>query len=84
MQYGDARWHLVCNPIFTAGLMDCRWRPVDLADSRYVWLLLKMGRPTVPLFDTEFNLNFPQCQQVSIRWVDKWKLPEGWDASGRR
>lgn len=61
-----------------------RWRPIDLADSRYVWLLLTMGRPAVPLFESEISFNFPECRQVAITWADKWKLPEGWDAPARR
>ncbi|XP_024364539.1 uncharacterized protein [Physcomitrium patens] len=58
-----------------------RWRPANLADSRYVWLVLTMGASAVPIDDAEFSFKFPQCKQVQIPWAEKWKLPEDWKGS---
>lgn len=82
MRYAGIRFIPFSNWVyFNSFNLDCRWRPANLADSRYVWLVLTMGASAVPIDDAEFSFKFPQCKQVQIPWAEKWKLPEDWKGS---
>ncbi|XP_057415168.1 uncharacterized protein LOC130710033 [Lotus japonicus] len=52
-----------------------RWNPVQLRDSRYVWLPLIVAG-TGPA--DEYSSGFPLWSRVSIYWHRRWKLPQGW------
>ncbi|KAL1333300.1 hypothetical protein HN51_062102 [Arachis hypogaea] len=56
-----------------------RWNPVDLRDSRYVWLPLIVAGPVdQPL---EYSFEFPLWSRISIYWHRQWRLPQGWSIS---
>ncbi|CAL5372748.1 unnamed protein product [Camellia sinensis] len=56
-----------------------RWNPVDLRDSRYVWLPLTVrGAADRPL---DYNFGFPLWSRVSIYWHKKWRLPYRWSVT---
>ncbi|XP_044500488.1 uncharacterized protein LOC123221642 [Mangifera indica] len=49
-----------------------RWNPANLSDSRYIWLPLIVGAPSVrPLGD---NSGLPLWSRVSIYWQKMWRL----------
>ncbi|KAF8642687.1 hypothetical protein HU200_067059 [Digitaria exilis] len=53
-----------------------RWSPLNLRNSRYVWLPLFIGGLADEPLDYSFG--FPLWSRVSIYWHKKWRLPEDW------